>query len=85
MSNNDETMDQVEMFFADCLIPSTTDRTAFTDVWKTYQTYCQAVNQTTEATMVGFSKRLVGRYFKKMIKGKPFYCLTIRENLFKYE
>jgi len=80
-----EELQQIEYFFMDCVIPSLKDRTRFSDVWKTYLTYCQAIDQMPEMTQVGFAKALKAKYVPKKNQGKQYYCVKIRDNLFIQE
>ena len=76
---------QFDAFVQDCLIPRVKGKTQFKDIFNTYNTYCQAIQQEPFLTKAGLSRRLTPMYMRRFINGVSYYSLDIRDNLFVRE
>lgn len=77
--------DQYMCFYSDCLVPCVKAKTRFTEIWNTYQTYCQAVQQVPAFSKIALARRLQVMFTRRMVTGKAMYGCTIRKDLFVQE
>jgi hypothetical protein len=82
----EESHKQFELFMTDALIPrANKEWTSGTAIYKAYEKYCRAINQTVDTKLYRFYDFLRDHYMNKQMAAGQFFGCILRPNLFVEE